>query len=73
MEGIDIKQEDQGDKIEMLRKIEHHLDFLSEARDYIHKIKRKELEAEETKQHGERRGERLMKKKNIELGIINER
>lgn len=35
LEKIGIKQEDQSDKLEMLRKIEQRLNYLSEARDYI--------------------------------------
>ena len=35
LEKIDLKQEDKSDIIEMLRKIEVRLDYLSEARDHI--------------------------------------
>lgn len=39
----------------MLRKIEHYLDFISEARGYIQLTKGKELYEKEVKQTGERR------------------
>lgn len=63
LETLDIQYDDQGDKIEMLRRIEMQLNHLCEARDDIASKKKKELDDKEAKLHAERRQQRIEKKK----------
>ncbi|CDW82053.1 UNKNOWN [Stylonychia lemnae] len=67
LEKAGIKQEDQSDKIEMLRKIDYKLEQLVEVREYIHQgEKKKELEDKEKELHMIRKEENIKKKKAIE-------
>ena len=70
---IGMKQEDQSDKIEMLRKIEVKLNFLVEARGYIVKTQLKDLNKMEFELHNERRDKKIKKKKAEERLMLEER
>ncbi len=63
LEKVGIKQEDQGDKLDMLRKIESRLDYQAEIRDYISKKKPAKLLQEENAIANRRKAERNAKNK----------
>lgn len=61
LELIGKKQEDNSEKIEMLRKVEERLLFLVEARDHIMLIKKDDTTALEIKLRMKHRGDNLKK------------
>eukprot|EP00347_Sterkiella_histriomuscorum_P006295 403353317 len=74
LEKVGIKQEDQSDKLEMLRKIDHKLDYLVEAKEHIaNGPKRKDLEKKEQELHNQRKAERIERKKVQEQLLQEER
>ncbi|CDW84021.1 UNKNOWN [Stylonychia lemnae] len=74
LEKVGIKQEDQSNKLEMIRKIEQKLLYLTEARDFIAiGNKKKDLEKKEVELHNNRKQERIQKKKIVEEELRLER
>eukprot|EP00347_Sterkiella_histriomuscorum_P005172 403357620 len=74
LEKAGIKQDDQTDKIEMLRKIEQKLNYLAEAKDYIaNGNKKKDLDVKEKELHIMRKEQNIQKTKMREQLIQEER
>ena len=74
LDKVNIKQEDQSDKIDMLRKIEFQLNFLLEAKEYI-KLgpKRRELEDKMKELNTRHKEDRIKRKKADEQALDDER
>jgi hypothetical protein len=68
LEKTKQKQEDESDKIEMLKKIEMRVHFLFEAREHIANGKdtKKTLEDKEAELHKQRRDRKIFTKKQVE-------
>ena len=74
LEKAMIKQDDQSDKLEMLRKMESKLDYYGEIRDYISKKKPIKLQQEENAIANKRKNDRNAKNKaNDEIKLMQEK